>query len=338
MVAEGTATFGEHVGELRRRLMWSLLFVLVGGAVGYVLHDSLLVILQRPLNETLYYTTPAGAFSFIIKICTVFGFLVALPVMTFNGFAFFEPLIKTRTRRLLVWYVVVSVALAAAGITFAYFVSLPAALHFLVNFGGGDIEALITANEYFNFVLAYLAGFALLFQLPLILTFINRLTPLTPNKLLGATRYVILASFILAAIITPTPDPLNQLLMAGPVILLYFLSAVLIVIKNRSSRRTKVTQPVQQEVVDQAHELIEPVAPPTFVPQLEEPAPQPLPPSPPPKAVVRRPAPKRINDIVVPGRNVPVPAYHRRTVPFVQPQNIVRPKTRLISDFIPVSE
>lgn len=123
----------------------------------------------------------------------------------------------------------VSYALACLGMAFAYFVSLPASLHFLTTFGdSGDIHALITANEYFNFVLTYVAGFAILFQVPLIITFTNRVTPLPPKKLLGATRYVIVLSFIVAAIITPTPDPMNQAIMAGPIILLYLLSVCIV--------------------------------------------------------------------------------------------------------------
>lgn len=238
MPAERTATFAEHIQELRGRLMWSLLFVAIGAGVGYALHDQLLVILQHPLHETLYYTTPTGAFSFIIKICTVFGLVAALPMAIYQIFAFFEPLIKMKTRRLMVWYVVVSVLLASAGIAFAYFVSLPASLRFLVNFGeGGGIESLITANEYFNFVLTYIAGFAALFQLPLIIAFINRVKPLTPSRLAGGTRYVVLGSFVVSAVITPTPDPVNQLLMAGPIILLYFVSAGVVVVGNLRKRR-----------------------------------------------------------------------------------------------------
>jgi sec-independent protein translocase protein TatC len=291
----------------------------------------LLVILQRPLNETLYYTTPAGAFSFIIKICTVFGLIVALPVVIYHGFSFFEPLIKARTKRLLLWYVVVSVALAAAGIAFAYFVSLPAALHFLVNFGGGEIESLITANEYFNFVLAYLAGFALLFELPLVLMFINRIKPLMPSTLLGGTRYVVLGSFIAAAIITPTPDPLNQLLMAGPVILLYFFSACLVVFMNSlRGSRAAVTMPAQSNTsfqFDRSQVALKPSAPA----------------APTPSAVMQiahqnrpnvRPAKRLASDMVV-RRAAPKLSYQRRPVPEPRRQN-VRP--RLISDFLPASD
>lgn len=320
MAAEAKLTFAEHISELRRRLMWSSLFVLVGAGIGYALHDALLVVLQQPLNETLYYTTPTGAFGFIIKVCTVFGLIVALPALTYNGFAYFEPLIKARTRRLLIGYVFVSVLLAVGGILFAYFVSLPAALHFLINFGGGGIEAIITANEYFNFVLAYLAGFALLFELPLILSFINRIKPLTPSGLIGGTRYVVLGSFIAAAIITPTPDPMNQLLMAGPVILLYFVSAAGIVIRNRLKRK-----PHKQTASSQPGPL-QSVAPTTPAGVLSKPV---------------RPASvqttSRINDMAVPNRRATVSAYQQRQPQPASPKR-QKPQSGLISDFLPASE
>lgn len=329
MTADRTVTFAEHIRELRRRVMWSLLFVAIGAGAGYALHDTLLGILQRPLHDTLYYTNPTGAFSFVIKICTVFGLLVALPVMLYQGFAFFEPLITARTRRMLVLYVAISVLLAGAGIGFAYFVSLPAALHFLVNFGGEDIESLITANEYFNFVLAYIVGFAALFQLPLIISFINRVTPLTPSKLLGGTRYVILGSFIVAAIITPTPDPVNQLLMAGPVIILYFASALVVVIKNRSVRRG-------------AQAMVEPLSLPESLytaPEISAAPAPPAVPDPPSAPPLPGRAPRLVSDMVVPGRNVAVPAYtpRQRQSPSPPARTPERPN-RLISDFIPIPE
>ena len=235
--AQPTATLVEHIQELRSRLMWAVGFVMVGAVAGYFIHDTLVEVMQRPLNDTLYYTTPTGAFSFIIKVCTVFGLLVALPVVIYQIFGFFGPLIKNSTKRTLVVYMLYSCVLALVGILFAYFLSLPAALNFLVNFSkDSNITSLITANEYFNFVLTYLLGFAVIFQLPLIVSFINKITPLQPLKMLKATRYVILGSFIGAAIITPTPDPLNQALMAAPVILLYLMSTAVIAMKSSNSK------------------------------------------------------------------------------------------------------
>ena len=238
------ATFAEHVQELRNRLFWTILFLLLGAVAGYFIHDTLILWLQRPLNESLYYTTPGGAFSFIIKVCTVFGFVMALPIFIYQIFAFFGPLIKLKTKRSFIIYIVSSFLLAISGLLFAYFISLPAALHFLVNFGtDSNIKSLITANEYFNFVLTYIAGFAALFQVPLIVLLIDKVKPVPPAKLLKSLRYVVLLSFIIAAVITPTPDPVNQALMAGPIILLYLLSVGLVALRALARRR-KVAKPI----------------------------------------------------------------------------------------------
>ncbi len=226
--------FIEHVYELRRRLLWCCLAFFIGGSIGYALYDPLLKLVQQPIGQTLYFTSPTGGFNFVFKVCATFGLLVALPVIIYHLLKFVEPITKKGTRVTIISYLIWSINLAWAGILFGYFVSLPAALHFLTRFGGDSIQSLITADEYFSFALAYIVGFALLFQLPLLVLFINRINPLNPGGMMRAQRYVILVSFIVAAILTPTPDPLNQLIMALPVVLLYQFSIALIWLVNRN--------------------------------------------------------------------------------------------------------
>lgn len=354
--AAESLTFAEHVSELRRRLMWSLLFVAIGAGIGYALHSEILRVLQTPLNDSLYYTAPTGAFSFIIKVCVVFGFITALPVVVYQIFAFFGPLLTSHKRRTIVGYVCMSVLLAAAGITFAYFISLPAALQFLTNFGGdsANIQALITADEYFSFVLAYIAGFALLFQLPLVISFINKVTPLKPVQLIGGTRYVILGSFIAAAIITPTPDPLNQGLMAGPIILLYFLSVIVVMftnaVRHRKQRQPAVVTdvPIAQldEILADESSLKMPELPqPAIEPTVQSPLPSPSKPL--PLRVVKPQQPtlsarqRQVMDMVVPGSraNALQPKAHLRpSQPIVRPVQRPQVRMRIISDFVPVSD
>lgn len=255
MATAGSAPLIEHVRELRRRSLWSVAFVLAGAAVGYFLYDAILAILQMPYGQELYYTTPTGALSFLIKVCLTFGFVVGLPVMAYHLLSFIAPVARIQTRRVIAGYLLASIGLAAAGIGFAYFVSMPAALHFLVNFGNPEsVKALINANEYFNFVLSYLAGFAVLFQIPLLMMGINRITPLKPMKLLAGIKYVILVSFIVSAILTPTPDPFNQTIMAAPMVVLYLLSVGLVAVfgHTRSSYHIAETE-AEPAVVAQAN-------------------------------------------------------------------------------------
>ena len=225
--------FLEHVQELRGRLGWCVAALLAGTAAGYHLKDQLLELLVKPLGKTLYYTSPGGGFSLIVQLCLGFGIVCAVPVVLYQLIKFLSPVLPNYSIRLLAIVLISSCLLVGIGVSFAYFVSLPAALYFLNEFSNEQVQALISTDTYISFVAIYLAGFAILFQLPLVLLLINIIKPLTPKKLLANTKWVILVSFIVAAIITPTPDPFNQTIMAGPVIALYLGSTIPLKIVNR---------------------------------------------------------------------------------------------------------
>lgn len=214
--------FMEHVRELRSRLTWSVVALLIGTTIGYFLKDGLLDILVAPLGETIYYTSPGGGFSLMIQLSLGFGIIVSVPILIFHLIRFLAPVLPGYSIRFLLVVLVSSCTLVALGVAFAYCVSLPAALYFLNEFSNDQVQSLISTDTYMSFVTLYLAGFAALFQLPLLLLIINGVMPLRPRKLLAGTRWVVLGSFVAAALITPTPDPFNQSIMAGPVIFLYW--------------------------------------------------------------------------------------------------------------------
>jgi len=222
-----------HLRELRARLFWCLLAVLLGTAIGYALRGPLLALLVRPLNQPLYFSSPAGGLELLLQICFAFGVVVAAPVMLYHILRFVQPAWPKQSTRSLVAVLVVSILLLGIGIGFAYLVSLPAALHFLGLFDVGEVEALITTSEYLAFASIYIFGFGLLFQLPLVLLVVNHITPLSAKQLWAKQRFVILASFIVAAILTPSFDIVNQTLFAGPIILLYQVSVLVIWLRNR---------------------------------------------------------------------------------------------------------
>lgn len=231
-----TQPFSEHVRELQIRLILVASTLFFGSVLGYILHNRLFQIVRRPLNEQLYYTTPTGGFNALIKISILFGILVTVPVFVYQIGKFLRPALRRYMGAVRI--VLFSTALMVAGVLFAYFISLPAALHFLSNISSGDLQSLLTVNEYLNFIFGYMAGFAFLFQLPLLLLFINRIKPQDPRRLMKHQRFVVLFSFVIAAILTPTPDPLNQVLMAAPLILLYQFSVGLIWLVNRRDKKT----------------------------------------------------------------------------------------------------
>jgi sec-independent protein translocase protein TatC len=231
-------TFVEHVQELRNRLFWVVIVFIIASAVAYPFFDKILAALVQPLgNQQLYYLTPSGGFSFILKVCMYAGIVGAVPVMIYQLFCYIQPIMGKVKYRTVLAYIVASILLAAAGIALAYFVSLPAALHFLTDFNFSQISAMLTADSYFSFVMTYLLAAALLFQLPLVLMIFNSVTPLSPGGMMKYQRYVIVIAFILGAIISPTPDALNQALLAGPIIGMYQLSIFLIMIQNAVRRK-----------------------------------------------------------------------------------------------------
>jgi sec-independent protein translocase protein TatC len=234
---KATMTFMEHIQELRSRLFWVAAIFMVGATAAYPFVDRFIDILVAPLgDQQLFYLTPIGGFGFIIKVCTYVGFLVAIPALVYQMYRYLEPVMGDAGRSV-VRYTVFSTLLALLGILFAYFISLPSALHFLTNFGIEHITAMLTADAYMSFVTAYLLGAAVLFQVPLVLMIFNNIRPLPPRKLMSFQRYVVVGAFIIAAIITPTPDPINQAILAVPIILMYQFGIGLVWLANRTRQK-----------------------------------------------------------------------------------------------------
>ena len=255
----------EHLREIRTRLLWSVGVFAVGASVGYVFRSQLIAWLQHPLNQRLYYTSPTGSFEFIMKLCMLVGLLVALPVFLYHALRFIEPAFTRRfTKKLMAAMILCSLSLAVAGVAFAYYISLPAALRFFASISPHQLTALINVNQYFSFVFAYLATFAVVFQLPLILLFIDHVTPINPGGLGRWRKFVVVGAFAIALIIPSAPDPLSQVILALPIIILYEVSLVLVRLRHRRLRRKTPPQPAAVVV-------------PTVAPVAEPPArPEPL--------------------------------------------------------------
>lgn len=225
--------FLSHILELRNRIFCSVAVLLLGAGFGYAIHNYLAEILRLPLGEQLYYTTPGGGFEFAIKISLYFGLLIAIPVIVYNTLRFIEPALPREvSRRATLGIMTVSSMLAVAGVLFCYYLVLPNALHFFAGYGGETVKALISASSYLTFVLNCLATFALIFQLPLIILVINRITPLTPSGLMKLQRWVIAGSFGIAVLLPFAYDPMTQLVLALPIIGLFYLSVALVWLAN----------------------------------------------------------------------------------------------------------
>lgn len=228
----------EHIHELWLRIMSSVVVAFIGGGLAYLYRANIINFLQRPLHQNLYYTSPMGSFQFVMQVCLLVGIILALPTLIYNLLRFIEPAFENSFSRFLLLSVLVSsIGLAAMGVAFGYYLTLPFALQFFNSVGTNAIHPLISVNEYFSFILGYLATFAVVFQLPLLLLFVNRVKPFKPGGLTRWRGKVYIGAFAISLIMPSSPDPVSQVSLAIPIIVLYELSIFLIWYVNRKHRR-----------------------------------------------------------------------------------------------------
>jgi sec-independent protein translocase protein TatC len=233
--------FIEHVYELRKRLFYVAISVaLFGGAAYAVEHEIVAALLKPAHGQKFIYTSPGGGIDFLFRVCLYVGIACSIPVIVYQILRYVEPLIKKDAVRFIALGSATSGVLAAAGMTFGYFIGLPSALKFLLHqFTTSQIQPLLTIQSYMSFVTMYMLGSAMLFQLPLILLFINRIKPLKPQKLVKSERWIILLAFVLGGIMNPSPNIADQLLLAGPMIVMYQIGILIVWWVNRKHRRPK---------------------------------------------------------------------------------------------------
>lgn len=227
-------TFSDHLQELRKRILWVVLAIGSSAGVSYVLRTRVIKALQRPLGAPLFYTSPMGSFNFVLKLSTIIGIFIALPVITYQLLRFIEPALPVKLKRgSIIKIIGSSFVLALIGIAFGFFVMIPMSLHFFAGFSSAQIKPLITTGEYLSYVMNMLLTFALAFQIPLIVLFVNWIKPLQPKKLLHYQRHVIVGAFAIAVILPFTYDPISQFILAVPIVGLFYFSIVLVVFANR---------------------------------------------------------------------------------------------------------
>jgi sec-independent protein translocase protein TatC len=257
LAANKKQPFIEHAHELRRRLYYIVLSVIAVSSGIYFVQQQVVNALLKPSHgQHFIYTSPGGGIDFLFRVCIYAGLIFSTPVIMYNTLGFLEPLLTASSRRFILFISFISGILAVAGVIFGYFIGLPAALHFLLHqFKSVQIQPLVTIQSYLHFVMAYILGSALLFQLPIILICINRIKPLKPLRLFHYERWVILAAFVLAGLMNPTPNLFSQLIVAGPFIIMYQFGIGIIAIINSSKRPKAVQQMLAVDAEAQAKRM-----------------------------------------------------------------------------------
>jgi hypothetical protein len=156
---------------------------------------------------------------------------------------------KKVSRRFVAMFIILSCLLAVAGASFGYFVTIPAALNFLATFAGDAVTPSLTADSYLSFVVTYVLGLAVLFQLPLLLFLMDNIRPFPPGSLGSSQRFVIIGATVIAAIITPTPDAFNMAVVAVPIVIIYEVGVIAVLIRHRLMSKSVESEKIMDAAV-----------------------------------------------------------------------------------------
>src|SRR3989338_6167873 len=220
-------TFYEHLDELKKRIIKSLIAILLGSILAYLLKNQLFDLLIKPYGKDLVFLSVTEAFANIIKLSFIAGIILSFPYIIYQLWEFIASLFEKQKRKIILTYMIVSLLLFYGAIIFCYFVILPTAINFLVNFGGLPLVPAITFNNYLNFSLLMLLSFGVIFQFPLILAALIKLKLVSIKTLSKKIPYVIVLIFVIASIVTPTPDAFTMILLALPMILLFEITLLI---------------------------------------------------------------------------------------------------------------
>lgn len=235
-----------HIDELRRRLVKSVIAIAIGAVISFIFRDYIIYILKLPAGDislqAIEMTEMMGTY---MRVSLIGGIILTMPYLTYHLIMFVSPAL-TRKEKKHVYIILPWIALMfAAGVVFSYFILVPPAIRFLLTFGSSVAEIQPRVGNYINLISRLLLAMGLVFEMPVITTFLTRIGVLKPKWLSDKRKIAIIFSFVLAAIITPTFDPINQILVAIPLVALYELSILLsrIVQKKKTDVVTPASSP-----------------------------------------------------------------------------------------------
>ena len=236
---EKEMTFLEHLEELRWRIIWALLGLVIGTIICFIFIDFLVdVVLLRPARNSgahLQNLKPFGQLFLYFQVAMIGGVILSLPNIFYQLWKFIAPALKKSERKYISAIVVFTSFCFLCGIVFAYFVMLPLTLKFAAQFGSTTIANQFAIDEYMNIIISVMLGAGLIFELPMVSFFLTKLGILKPQFMSKYRRHAIVAIMIAAAFLSPGTDPVSQIVLAIPLLLLYEIS---IIISKLSVRKT----------------------------------------------------------------------------------------------------
>ena len=240
----GKMSFLEHLDELRKRIVWALVGVVIGFSIAIFFYQELWQFVMEPMQallppgQKLIYTEPTEQLMLYVKICVIAGILIGSPLVMTQVWLFISPGLYQHEKKAAIPFVVMSSAFFIGGAAFAHYLVFPLTWRFLSSFANDVVTFMPRVEPAFSLYMKLILTFGVIFQMPTLVLFLAKLGLITPRFLIKNMKYAILIMFIVGAVLSPGTDPVGQIAMAGPMFLLYLLSIVLAWLfgKKRSPR------------------------------------------------------------------------------------------------------
>ena len=236
---EKEMTFLEHLEELRWRIIYSIIGIVVGTIIAWIFIDFLVdVVLLKPAKDSgaaLQNLRPFGQLFLYMQIAIMVGIIISIPNVFYQFWQFISPALRKKERRYIFWIVVFSSVCFLAGIAFAYFAMLPLTLKFAAQFGSQSIKNEFSIEEYMSIIISVMLAAGLVFELPMISFFLSKLGILKPSFMKKYRKHAIVIIMITSAFLTPGTDPVSQMVLAVPLVVLYEVSILISKLSQKKS-------------------------------------------------------------------------------------------------------
>ncbi len=237
-------TFLEHLEDLRKRLFYSALALFIGVIPGWMFHKQIYEILARPVTQYLpagtkmAFTTLTAPFMLYMKVAFLASLFLMSPFVFLQLWYFVAPGLYQKERKYVIPFVLMTTFFFSLGAVFAYLIVFPWACRFFLTLGS-EFQAVITVDQYFGFALKVILGIALVFELPTLVFFLAKMGLITAGWMIKNFKYAVLLVFVVAAVITPTPDVITQSIVAVPMLALYGLGILIALVVGRRREKAR---------------------------------------------------------------------------------------------------
>jgi sec-independent protein translocase protein TatC len=240
---EGRMSFLDHLSELRYRLVRAAIAIGIGFGVCVYFSERLFSLLAAPIirllpkDASMVFTALTDPFFVYLKLAFIAGLFLALPYVLYQIWLFVRPGLHAHERKLAAPFIIAATLLFYSGATFAYFLVFPAAFKFFISYMTPELKPMLSIKEYVSLVMLLMLAFGAIFETPIIILFLGLLGIFSSATLKKGRRYFIVLAFVIAAVLTPTPDVINQTLMAVPLMLFYEVGIQLLAVFEKRRKR-----------------------------------------------------------------------------------------------------